>query len=444
VTSRMQPRRSLFVLLAVPAAMVLGAAAFLSAGPRPAADWRSLRAVAIESDDWGLPGFVPHAGALALSERDDLGTGSFPAVYWGSTLEDSLAVARLGAVLAAHRGHDGLPAVFQPNYVMGSLEWQPAAGGSWARHDLPTWPSQYPRPGMWAAVGHQMAAGVWYPELHARWHYDPVMRREKALATPLARKLTARGVMLFPGSEKARELGPWRSAEDLDRELGESREIFRKAFGRWPRSIIAPDYTWNGAMESIWEKHGMRVIQAKREQRNPDLGYGKVGRARKYLERKLEQYLHPDRVYLQRNVRLEPGQAPDPQAVVDLAVRHTFDAWERAQPAIVESHRVNFAHLDREVEETGRRSLDGYLVRITADTRRLPLFLTDQEIALLQVRGTSWVRRGEVLILRNATRSARVVAVPPGDLPLSLTRPGRADEPALFLVPRGRTVILGP
>lgn len=443
----MKPRFSLPIrLVALGSALGLGllvlVASFLFGGQRPAVDWNRLRAVAIESDDWGLPGFIPSLNALEGLDKDELAPGAFPPVYWGSTLEDSAGVASLCAVLARYRGADGLPAVFQPNYVTGSWEWVPdslagSATGSWRQHDFPAFPARYERQGLLAAVRRGIAAGTWYPELHARWHYDPDLRFELALSTAAARAATARGILLFPDSEKARELGPWRSVADLNRELAESRAIFAAAFGRPAGSIIAPDYTWNSAMEDLWAHHGFRVIQAKREQRDPGLGHGKVARARKFLARQWALRRHPDRQYLERNCRLEPVQWDVPEEVVDRCLAETRQAWRAGQPAIVESHRVNFAHLDPAVQETGLRALDAYLSQVTAGPA-LPIFLSDVEIAQLAARGTSWVRRGERLILRNGTHSGRVVAVPRPFCPVG-AGPGAMS---LFLVPAGCTVLI--
>ncbi len=87
-------------------------------------DWRSLRAVAFESDDWGLAGFVPNAEVWQGNDRAELHPGRFPEVYWESTLEDSLMVRGLCEIMASFRGDDGLPAVFQPNYVLSSLNYE--------------------------------------------------------------------------------------------------------------------------------------------------------------------------------------------------------------------------------------------------------------------------------------------------------------------------------
>jgi hypothetical protein len=378
-------------------------------------DWRSMRAVAFESDDWGLAGFVPSADVWDGIPKEDLTPGRFPEVYWHSTLEDSLMVADLCEIMGEAIGADGLPAVFQPNYIMSSLNYEESSEGFvWKRYNLPDFPPQYSRPGMWSAVEKGIGDGVWYPEFHATWHYDPDMRLASALSGELARKMTIAGVMLFPESEKARELGPWRTREDLQHELSMSRELFQLNFHRPIGSIIAPDYTWNRSVEDMWLKQGIRVIQAKREQRDPTLLPGKVGRIQKYLNRKFNLLFTRNRLYLVRNCRLEPAQAPDASAVVHNCLADTRKAWKSGQPAIVETHRVNFAHFDPDVVELGQTALKGYLDSLSQDDSHLPVYLVDTEIAQLQIHGVSWVSRGDQLVLRNATHSRRLITVDHG------------------------------
>ena len=424
----------------------LVACSFLMGGPRSAVAWRPLHAVVIESDDWGLPGFVPDADAWRGLSRDELETGSFPEVYWLSTLEDSSMVVALNTVLSRHLGRDGHPAVLQPNYVMSSLAY---TGDQWISYDLPALPPWYQRPGLWMAVESGIAGGTWYPEFHATWHYDPDLRKRDALASDIALRVTGRGILLFPGSERAKELGLWRSDQDLSGELDHSLAVFRSLFGRDVNSVIAPDYHWDDRIETMWESRNLRVIQGKREQRNPAWGTGKSGRLRKFVLRQWVRLRHPGRTYLERNCRLEPVQAPDPDLIVRACVEDTRRAWAAGQPAIVESHRVNFAHTDAALIAQGLDALDRYLGDISRNPAELPVFLTDHELAQLYARGTSWCVRGGVVVVRNATRGRKVVSVPAevlaqiaGDGGFTSIRSSRS--PILVAVPAGSTVDLVP
>lgn len=390
--------------------VALAGAVFLWGGPRAALDWRSFPVVAFQSDDWGLAGFVPGEGALGDIDRGLLSPGRFPEVYWGSTLEDSAAVADLCAVLAGHRGRDGLPAVVQANYVLGSLAWEAQGSGwAWREYLLPALPAAYARPGLWQAVRQGMDLGVWRPEYHALWHYDPRLRMQKVQEDPTARLAAERGVMIFPGSERAWELGPWRPLPELEAELDRGLQRFEDLFGRRPSSIIAPDYTWDARCEDLWESRDLTVIQAKREQRYPGMGAGLGPRLGKYLRQRRDHWVQPDRLYLERNCRFEPVQAVAAEAVVRDCLAEIRRAWAHGQPAVVESHRINFVHSDPKVAVLGRETLARLLAELTGQPERAPYFLADGELAELSRQGTSRQRHGSWTVARNPTHGARVV-----------------------------------
>ncbi len=400
-------------------------------GARSGVNWRSIRAVALESDDWGLAGFVPRADSWQGLDPEELKPGRFPAVYWQSTLEDAATIERMVEVLTGHRDRDGIAAVFQPNYVMSSLGWDEQSN-SWQNYELPFWPPEYSRPGLWAAVERARLRGVWHPELHAALHYDPVQRLEHAFDSEVAAEATRRGISLFPDSEGARELAPWRPQAELAAELDGSLAVFEKVFGRPVRSVIAPDYTWYDWIERLWLSRGLHIIQAKREQRNPQWFKGSPGRIQKYIDRQWARLIHQDRVYLERNCRLEPVQASDPAAVVTRCVNDTYAAWQHGEPAIVETHRVNFSHTDPAVVAIGIRALDDYLAQVCGGSEP-PVFLCDSEIAQLNRRGTSWRVAGNKIVLRNETHATRVVVVPVA----AWAAIGRGDGPGLVRLAAG-------
>ncbi len=416
---------------------------FLFGGARSAVCWRLLRAVAIESDDWGMAGYVPDADVWRGLNREELKIGSILEIYWFSTLEDSSMVVALNMVLANHLGSDGYPAVLQPNYVMSSLVH---TRGQWIRYDLPALPPRYQRPGLWSAVAEGIARGTWHPEFHATWHYDPDLRRRDALSSDIARMVTARGIILFPRCEHAWELGAWRPGADLELELDHSLAVFRNLFGRGVNSVMAPDYCWNDRIEAMWENRDLRVIQGKREQFNPAWGTGKSGRVRKFVMRQWARLRHPGRIYLDRNCRLEPAQASRPDAVVRACVEETRRAWVTGRPAIVESHRINFAHTDPGLVAVGLAALDRYLGEISGNATENAVFLTDHEIAQLYARGTSWCVRGDVVVVRNATRSRKVVPIPAEAMALAAAHGAKrsTNGSVLVAVSAGSTVDIVP
>ncbi len=394
--------------------LVLGVffSSFFLGTPVSLVAWGDLRGIAIESDDWGLAGFIPSANALEGLDRSLLGPGCFPPVYWGSTLEDSGMVSGVASILARVKGRDGLPAVFQPNYVLGSLAWIEQGGQwTWQRFYWPDFSASYRRPGLVSAVNQAISKGVWHPEYHAIFHYEAARRMAAVDTSEVAALAARRGVMLFPGSERAWELAPGRPLEDLRNELDTALEVFQNAFGRPVGSVIAPDYTWDSREERMWLDHGLRVIQAKREQRFPDRGWGFGPRLRKVWQQRWERYIHRDRYYLERNCRFEPVQSPDPEAVIQHCAEEVRRAWQNGEPAIIEAHRINFVHTDPSVVQEGRQAFFKLLENIKGTPGSAPMFLVDSEIASLSRNGISVCQRGENQVVRNMTWSGRMVAV---------------------------------
>ena len=391
-------------------AMLLGIALVLGGSPS-LVDWRPARAVVIESDDWGLCGYVPAATALAGLDLAGLSTGEIPAAYLNSTLEDSAAVAALAAVLAAGRGRDGGPAVLQPNYIMGwlatPLEADPAARPEFRRGTLPGLPAAYARPGLWRAVADAVAADVWYPEYHGLWHYVPEDRFAACDHDANVASAARRGILLFPGSSRSYELNDGRPLPTVAAELATGLTAFAGLFGREPEAVIAPDYHWSRRHERLWRDAGLTVVQSQREQRHPDYE-GRSGRLRKALARSLRRWSEQRLTYLDRNVRLETAQIGDPATATDRAERRVRRAWRRGEPAIVESHRVNYAHLDPAVASDGRAALGALLAALDGE----PLYLTDVEVARLSRGGTSWRRTADGLRVRNLTHARRPVVLP--------------------------------
>lgn len=410
------------------AAASLLAVAVLTAGPGGGGDWTSARLVSFQSDDWGLCAFVPSVEVAEALDRDRLALATTPAVYWGSTLEDSASVDRLRRIFRGTRGRLELPAVFQPNYIMASLSCEPkgdsdsdflpgpASDTVWRRRLLPDLPAAYGRPGLWDAVRRAMDDGVWEPELHGLYHYDPADRVAASAADPASDFAARNGALAFVGSERSYELAPDRGPELLRRELDLSISAFGSLFGRPPRSVVAPDYVWDRRNELMWKDAGIEVVQAKREQRRAGSGPQLAARIFKALERGWRRLTEKDLVYLERNCRFEPAQEGPGAPTAENCLRQVREAWSRGEPAVVETHRVNYVNLDPAVTERCFADLERLLAGIADIPGPRPQFVTDAELAQLRRGGVSWRILPDAVIVRNITHSRRVVCVPlPGN-----------------------------
>ena len=126
-------------------------------------DWRRLKAVVLESDDWGLCAWVPDEQAFRVLADTPVWRGPTGRVYGRSTLEHAEDVARLVEALAEFRGGDGRPPVWQANTVMATPDFERLRPPLFECDDLPLvhypeFPSRWQRPGLAAAASRTAAA----------------------------------------------------------------------------------------------------------------------------------------------------------------------------------------------------------------------------------------------------------------------------------------------
>ena len=81
-------------------------------------EWKRLKAVVIESDDWGLCAWSPDEQALRVLADTPAFRTPAGRRYGSSTLESADDVRRLAATFAEFRGGDGFAPVLQANTVM--------------------------------------------------------------------------------------------------------------------------------------------------------------------------------------------------------------------------------------------------------------------------------------------------------------------------------------
>jgi len=411
-------RTRLAWLLAASAVLGSLVAGFVDHRPRALVDWRSLRAVALESDDWGLPGYVPDAHALDGVDRAALGGTHFPDVYWNSTLESAADLDAMVALMRRHHARDGLPAVFQPNMIL--------------KPQLPGPDSPYHRPGLAEAERRAVASGTWQPEIHGADHIDPA-RRDEALTDPdpVLAQAASRGVLVFPRSHTAFELGPQRPLADVRRSWEPLPRRFEDRFGQPATAVIAPDYVWDGRHEGLFRDLGLRIVQAKDHQRQLGLVGPQHWRdVRRLALRLWDRWRVRDLVYLDRNAFFETAHAEDPRALVRSCADQVRGAWRRGEPAIVETHRVGFVQVEPGAGAEGRALLDSLLTDLDASA---PLYVSDAELAGLARRGISAVRRGPVWVLRNPGPAHRLAILPTD---------GPRASPARIGVPARTTLVL--
>lgn len=395
-------------------------------------DWHLLKAVVVESDDWGLAAWSPDEQA----HRVLTGTPAFRTaagrLYGRSTLESAEDVRHLAAMLLEIKGRDGLPPVLQANTVVANPDYDALVPPLFDAPALPVvmhpdMPARWRRPGLWEAVHHAEGEGVWWAELHGLHHLPATVwlqalrrgiddaRRAHANASPICLAVEA------SGEYDAAEPRDVRAAD-----LAVAIEGFAKLFGRPPSSFCPPDYRFDDWLEGEAEKHGLTTLQGKPEQ----AGGRFVALRRRWLMLRFPHQAGA-RFYLPPRIAFEPrGQArPDGRVGHAAAVKAVREAWKRGQPAILSTHRLNFAHLDPAWSQAGRDALRGLLAQLAEEGA---VFLTDAEVRDACERGWSLRpigHRGALLRHHGVPREPLRFPVPPGVVGAHFRGPRGGTEP---------------
>ena len=352
-------------------------------------DWARLKAVVLESDDWGLCAWVPDEQAFRVLVDTPAWRGAAGRIYGRSTLESAGDVERLASTLLEFRGGDGFPPVWQANTIMAAPDYERLVPPSFEIEELPLvplpeTPRRWRRPGMWDQVGRAMDAGVWWPELHGL-HHAPVAAWLRALrrGTADARRAHEQECMVCEAVQAGSEYDPSEPLAVRTRNIEHAIERFQALFGRLPGSLCPPDYRWDETLEQDAERLGVTTIQGKTEQESQW-----PAPLRRLLHRARWPDLRARRFYLPPRIAFEPRGGVAPAGGLGAIPVHqaTRVAWGRGQPAIVSTHRVNYAHLDSAWSEAGRAALRDLLGRLAGDAA---VFLTDAEVRSLVESGWS-------------------------------------------------------
>ncbi len=351
-------------------------------------DWTPLRAVVIQSDDWGLCAWSPDDEARRALADTPAFRSPAGLAYGGSTLESAADVRGLAGVLEGLRGGDGNAPVLQANTIVAAPDYDALRAaalpiGPLPLREPPELPSRWARPGLWDELRRAVAGGVWWPELHGLHHLP-----ETAWLAALrrgdddARRALAHQSPVCAAVEAGGEYDPAEPWEVRDRNLTLAAGAFERRFGRPPASLCPPDYRWDDRLEDRAAALGIAALQGKSEQHGAP-----ARRLRRLWHRRRWPRRRGGLLHLPPRIAFEPRLGA-PRTGAAAARRAARAAGGRGQPAVLSTHRVNYAHLDADVSSGGRAALGELLAGLCEDGA---VFVTDAEIAQLVARG--WSRR---------------------------------------------------
>jgi hypothetical protein len=352
-------------------------------------DWGRLRAVVLQSDDWGLCAWVPDEQAHRVLADTPAWRSTAGRVYGRSTLESAADVQALSELLLEFRGGDGLPPVWQANTVMAAPDYGSLRPPGFEVDELPLVlspevPSRWQRPGLAEQLAQASASGAWWPELHGLHHVPETtwlhaLRRGQADARRAHEQQSA----VCEAVEGSGELDPGEPLAVRARGLTRAVEHFRTRYGRDPGSFCPPDYRWDDAIEAQGETLGLRTWQGKAEQHGVA-----VPRLRRWILEHRWPHQQGVRFYLPPRIAFEPRGRLGMEGRLGGAAAHRAvrAAWSRGQPAVISTHRVNYVHLDQAWCEAGRGALRDLLARLCADGA---VFVVDAEVRSMVERAWS-------------------------------------------------------
>jgi hypothetical protein len=354
-------------------------------GSRVNFDWARLKAVVLESDDWGLCAWAADREAWAALAGTPAFRSRAGQRYGGSTLESAADVKALAALLLEQRGGDGRPPVWQANTVMANPDYERLATSvpdALPLKELPDVPARWSRPGLWDEVGRARDAGVWWIELHGL-HHLPESAWLAALRRGDADARMALGVQspVCVAVEASGEYDPSEPAETRRRNLARAVARFHTLAGRRPRSLCPPDYRWDESLEADAERHGVTTIQGKAEQ-----ACGPFPPLRRLLVGLRWPHAPGARFYMPPRIAFEPcgPEAGRARAAVERTLAAARAQWKRRRPAVISTHRLNYAHLDPAWSAAGRDALRALLGALCNEGAT---FLLDADVRSLAERG---------------------------------------------------------
>jgi len=385
-------------------------------------DWKAKKAIVIESDDWG---------GCTRTSAPDIETSRKADAIWAKvedrfarwkrgTLETREHMQRLFDFLLSFKGGDGRPVVMTPMYLVGNPDFDAIERGGFAEYiDIGIdegFPHRWEREGLIEKAREGMKLGIWFPEYHGRTHHYHGQRWVDTL-----RKGEDEVLMEF---FKLRMFGISRKSVGLEYDdMSEAEQFewvkvgferFRRCFGYSPHFVINHDGT--DVTERVWSRLGV-------------IGRLNAGFKNTLMGAYNEQL---GLTYLVRNAKLDPLGMPGSETEFGFSEARAAveTAWRNNQPAIVSTHRKNFASLDEEEDKNSWQQFEAFLGWVAREHPDA-VYMTDYEVVQLYRRGVSAVRYGDGVVVRNYTGAKRSVTV---DLPEG------AQPHEVIRLPDGRTV----
>ena len=306
--------------------------------------------VVIESDDWGSirmpsPKVLEELKSKGYHYADFIGYDRYDTLASNDDLE------ALIEALSSIRDSEGHPAKLTMNCVVANPDFKKIQQSGFREYHYEIFTEtlkRYPHHDRSFSLWKQgMEAQVLRPQFHGREHLNAQMwlqllRKEcKTVLDSFDKEVIS---MVVDNKEDSRQhvLAAYNLANEDEytfakQSVVEGLEIFEQLFGYRSESMIAPNYTWDTAIEDTAASCGVKYLQGCRSQRHSL--YVMRNGGRNELRHIGERNVH-GQLYMIRNCSFEPSENAAKNA--DFCLAQIDKVFKHGLPAIISAHRQNF------------------------------------------------------------------------------------------------------
>lgn len=301
--------------------------------------------VVFESDDWGSIR-MPSLDAFNYLIKNGVPLRKPKSYDCLDTIESNDDLLFLIETLNSVKDGDGNPAVMTMNTVVGNPDFEKIEKGQYEVYCFESFFDTYKKYHNSNNVEKLWNEGISNHLLRPQYHGREHLNFQRWLLflqskDPLVMEAFHKRVVSLGSSYHFMEAynpSSQSEYEGIERSIREGVDVFKKSFGYFPESFIAPCYQWDSQIEDILKRIGIVIIQGNYFQKLSELEFTITNK--KWVPHYLGEINSYRQVYLTRNCRFEPSENPKYNA--DRCLKDISRHLRAGRPAIVSCHRQNF------------------------------------------------------------------------------------------------------
>ena len=211
--------------------------------------------------------------------------------------------------------------------------------------------------GTWELLNEGIEAGLFYPQFHGNIHFNKKVISEKLISKDSELLLNIQNRSLAGITDSGYKTIKWTAAFDFwdvsenaehITDIRQGIDNFKKVFGIAPTCFTPPATVVHKSLLPVLRENGIKLLDAKTKGENHK-GLGKYSYNYNYTGKTIENEMR----IVVRNVMFEPTMNYHTDWIKS-AVDQISAAFRCGKPAVISSHRVNFAgHIDPKNRKSG-------------------------------------------------------------------------------------------